>query len=141
MIRQHLKLRPWKRHSLVLSVLGLVYVLLGVSYFVSPTPRDREESLQVPLSIMPMWAWAMLFIVVGLLAIISSRWPPASETWGYIAMSSLSALWASFYVWGVFYGAPAGTISGALVWGGLAFLWWAISGLVNPPAPDRKVGE
>lgn len=141
MIRSQMRLRPWKRHSLVLMVLGVVYVLIGITYAFSPMPPDRMLSLKAALLIMPMAWWGTCFIAAGGLGILSSRWPPASETWGYVALSSLSALWASFYVWGVLvYGAPAYTLSAALLWAGVAFLWWAISGLVNPTERSRTEG-
>lgn len=127
-------LRPWKRHSLVLAVLGTIYVLLGVTFFAPPGP-GRDKTVQAAIDVMPLPAWGVVFIIVGLLSLLSSRWPPASETWGYTALSSLSALWGTVYIWGVvIYGNPASTLSGTLVWFGLAFLWWAISGLVNPPS-------
>lgn len=137
--REKLKhLRPWRRHSLVLTVGGAIYILIGLSYIVSSGTGERAKSLSVALQIMPMWGWGILFISAGALAVISARWPQASDTWGYSVMSGLSALWSSWYVWGVFYGAPAATISGALVWGAIAFLWWAVSGLVNPITSDHE---
>lgn len=131
-------LRPWQRHSLVLAVAGTVYVLVGVSYIVSrPTP-SREASLGIAISWWPLPVWGAIWVVVGLLAILSSRWPPASETWGYTTMTGLSAGWSSFYLFGIVLdGAPAQGFSGVLVWGLVAFMWWAISGLVNPSEGDE----
>lgn len=125
--------RPWQRHSLVLMVAGFVFVGIGISYiYTVPTP-SRNEALQVALSWWSFQAWGWHFITAGVLAIISSRWPPISKTWGYMVMSSLSAAWAGFYFTGVvFEGAPVSNLSGTLSWGLIAFLWWAISGLINP---------
>ena len=72
-------------------------------------------------------------IVVGVLALVSSRWPLTSERWGYVAMSSLAALWAAFYALAILLlDAPRGGVYGVIVWGLVAFLWWGISGLRNP---------
>lgn len=127
-----LGLRPWRRHSLVLAVGGAVYLLIGLSYIVTPTTSTRATALEVPLSIAGLDVWGALWIVVGLLTFASTRWPPASETWGYTAMSSLSALWAAFYAAAMCLGAPLSTISAVLVWALFAFMWWAVSGLRNP---------
>ncbi|MBA2952103.1 hypothetical protein GON03_18990 [Nocardioides sp. MAH-18] len=132
--RHLLTLRPWQRHSLVLAVAGAVYVCIGLSYIFSEATPSREASLQLAISWMPLPAWGGVWILVGLLAILSSRWPPASETWGYTTMTGLSAGWAAFYAVGIIMGAPHQGISGVLAWGLVAFLWWAISGLVNPGA-------
>lgn len=132
-VRHHVfRLRPWKRHSLVLAVLGTLYILNGVTFIFADASANRRLSLQVAISIMPLWAWGGVFIATGGLGVLSSRWPPASETWGYTALAGLSALWACFYAWGVAYGAPVETVTGVFTWGGMSFLWWAISGLVNP---------
>jgi hypothetical protein len=134
------QLRPWRRHSMVLLVAGLVYVGIGVAYMLSPANPVRDATLRVPLTWMPLAAWGVLFIVVGALAVLSARWPPASETWGYTALSGLSALWSMFYLWGTVLGAGPSAAPGLFVWGLMAFLWWAISGLHNPadmPAPTE----
>lgn len=132
-------LRPWMRHSLVLAVAGTVYVLVGVSYIAAEANASRESALRLALDWMPLPAWGCIWILVGLLAILSSRWPPASETWGYTAMTGLAAGWASFYLLGIPLGSDAQNFSGVLVWGLVAFMWWAISGLVNPEPVVRDV--
>lgn len=132
-IRRLLALRPWKRHSLVLAVAGTVYALVGISYIVSDPTPSREAALKLAIHWMPLPIWGCVWIFTGFLAFLSSRWPPASETWGYTTMTALAAGWAAFYLVGiVFMNAPAQGFSGVLVWGLVAFMWWAISGLVNP---------
>jgi hypothetical protein len=135
-LRTNLALRAWQRHSLVLAVAGTVYILVGASYILSDAIPSRESSLRVALAWMPFEAWGFVWILVGCLAILSSRWPPASETWGYTTMTALAAAWAAFYLFGILLGAPAQGFSGVLVWGLVAFMWWAISGLVNPTLED-----
>lgn len=133
-----LALRPWRRHSMVLLVAGVVYIMIGAAYAFTPSNPQRTAALSVPLALAPLRAWAVLFILVGLLAILSARWPPASESWGYTTLSGLSTLWAMFYVWGMILGGTLTNITGAGLFGLLAFMWWAISGLRNPdelPAP------
>lgn len=125
-------LRPWKRHSLVLAVAGTAYIGIGVTYMLATPRTDRVNSLQLAINIAPMDVWGTIWAFVGLLGVLSSRWPPASETWGYTLMSSLAALWGAFYLGGVALGAPKQSLSGALVWSLVAFLWWAVAGLKNP---------
>jgi hypothetical protein len=82
---------------------------------------------------MPVDAWGVVWVAVGLCALLSARWPPQSEKWGYTLLAGLSALWAAFYLLGaLFMGAGGSNLTGALVWGLMAVLWWAISGLLNP---------
>ena len=86
--------------------------------------------------------WGFVFMTVGVLAIISSRWPPVSETWGYQALTGLSAGWAAFYLMGVlFHDSSPSNLSGFLSWGLIGFLWWAVSGLVNPKSLIHLLNE
>lgn len=124
-------LRPWRRHSLVLVVAGAVYVSYGVATVLAADNPARDQALRVPLHWFPLWVWGLLFVLTGLAAFLSARWPPASETWGYSSLSGLSSLWAMFYLAGALLGTPS-AIPGALIWALMAFLWVMIAGLHNP---------
>lgn len=127
--------RPWKRHGLVLLVAGLVYVATGLSYILAEATPSRQVALGVALAWAPIAFWGAVFMAAGLLSIISSRWPTFAETWGYMVLTGLSAGWSATYAAGViFFDSPAANLSGAFLWGLLSFLWWAISGLLNPDA-------
>lgn len=137
-------LRPWTRHSLVVLVAGFVYVGVGATYSLSAAPESRQSSLAFALWFMPIQGWGVVWVAVGALAVVSSRWPPASETWGYQALSGLAALWSCIYLLGIISSGPQ-NLSGGLVWALVAFLWWAIAGLVSPApaeplAPPRREG-
>lgn len=125
------RLRPWRRHSLVLVIAGAVYVLLGlVLAFVEPTPT-RESSLRA-ITWAPWWCWGVLWMSAGVAAVVSARWPEGADKWGYAVLCSISVLWTVVYLGGMLLGSGAASFSGALVYLLLAVLWWAISGLVNP---------
>ena len=128
-----LDIRPWQRHSLVLSVAGLIYIAIGISYFVTEITPSRSRALVVALEFLSIRQWGVIFILSGVLAIISARWPPISRTWGYMVLCGLSAGWSAVYLTGVLLvDAPSTNLSGFGTWGLIAFLWWAISGLLNP---------
>jgi hypothetical protein len=126
-------IRPFKRHSLVLLVAGGVYVLIGISYISTGATPARRASLVVAERWMSFEAWGFVWILAGVLAIVSSRWPPVSKTWGYMVLTGLSAAWAGFFLMGmIFADAPDSNATGTFAWGLVGFLWWAISGLLNP---------
>lgn len=125
--------RPFQRHGLVLLVAGCVYIGVGLSFIGSEQLHSRIVALHYAILWLPIQGWGGVFIISGLLAIISSRWPPVTRTWGYTILTGLSAGWAMFYLVGIgFHHSPISNITGALTWGLIAFLWWAISGLINP---------
>lgn len=139
LVRKWWGLRPWKRHSTILLVAGVLYSLIGYQYIIAPPNKTRDDSLVVLLQIAPLWVWGMTFLVGGVCACISSRWPPFTEVWGYMVLAGLSGAWMATYLVGFFfYHAPQSGLSGALLWGLLAFMWWAISGLLNPDTTAVK---
>lgn len=126
-------MRPFKRHSLVLLVAGLFYIANGLVYIFAKSTQARKQALIIALQWCPIQFWGGVFIVVGVLAFLSARWPPISGTWGYMVLAAFSAGWSATYATGVIFAhSPATNFSGALTWGLFAFVWWAISGLVNP---------
>lgn len=125
--------RPWNRHSFVLIVSGFAYVGVGLTYLLANPTQARAFALELAFYIAPIEFWAGLFIFSGILTVISSKWPPISETWGYSILAAISSAWASFYILSIFLlDSPASNLSAGLVWGLIAFMWWGISGLRNP---------
>jgi hypothetical protein len=137
-----LKLRPFQRHSLVLIVGGFVYLAYGYSCIATEPVPNRLAALKALLLFMPLKSWGVIWCILGVLALISSRWPPASKTWGYTILSLPALVWSSGYLAGaVVLDAPASAYSGALIFGLLSFLWWAIAGLENPDDLMAQVSE
>lgn len=134
--------RPFKRHDLILFVAGLIYVGTGVAYILAKPNPGRFAALEVVLRIAPLSVWGILFISAGALSMLSSRWPPASEAWGYVVLTAISAGWSAAYASGiVFANSPLSNVNGALVWGLVSFLWWAVSGLRNPEPREVALSD
>lgn len=132
-IRQLWGLRPWKRHSTILMVAGILYGFIGFQYIVAEPNKMREAALIVVLQMAPLKFWGGIFLLSGILTSVSSRWPPFAEKWGYMLLTGLSGAWSAAYLTGIaFFKSPASSISQIILWGILAFIWWAISGLLNP---------
>lgn len=126
-------LRSWNRHSTILLVVGFLFVLIGLSYAFSKPSQNRETALAALLQVAPLNFWGWIFVATGLLSMISTRWPPLSETWGYTALTGLCSGWSAAYLTGIiFFNSPWASLTQVILWGVLAFLWWAISGLPNP---------
>lgn len=126
-------IRPFKRHSLVLMVGGLFYIATGIIYIWSTPTVARRQALVIALRWFPIEFWGGVFVFCGVMAFISSRWPPVVESWGYMVLAGLSAGWSGTYALGVIFDqSPIGNLTISLQWGLLAFLWWALPGFVNP---------
>lgn len=135
-------LRPWGRHSLVLAVAGVMYIAIGVAYYFVVPGGPRWEALTVARNIAPLSFWALMWWIIGLATLLSSRWPPTADKWGYTVLTGYSAGWGSVYALGViFEDTPRSNWAGALVFFLVSFMWWAISGLNNPTKVVIVVGE
>ncbi len=140
--RHYIGIRPWTRHSLVLIVAGTVYMMIGWVYLNTATGAPTWQALVIAREWFSLDVWGFVWILSGVLAILSARWPPKIETWGYMALTGLSAGWGAFYVLGVILGENAlGTLAVGFMWFLVAFLWWAISGLLSPESPGVKNGH
>jgi hypothetical protein len=129
-VKKWFSFRPWERHSLVLMVGGFVYIFVGLA-FINAThlTATRELSMAVALRHAPLSTWGFIFAASGVLAIVSAKWPGFSDRWGYMILTGLSSGWAGMYLFNyIFYFTDKTTLTYGLLWGLMAFLWWAISG-------------
>lgn len=132
MRRAALELRPWQQHSNVLTVAGFVYITYGLIAVGTDWDPSRAGTL-ILVTHTPALLWMFAWLGVGMLALISTRWPASSKTWGYTALAGLATWWSVVYATSTLLGAdPARNVGGTLVWALVAYLWYAISGLVNP---------
>lgn len=123
----------WTRHSLVLTVAGLIYVGIGFAFIVSPGYVGKDPSLKSALNLMDLDDWGVVYIVVGLGAMTSAHAPIGKKNWGYMLLTALSSAWAALYTMSVLFGgAPKIALLSGLIWLQLAFIWWAVSGLLSP---------
>lgn len=133
--------KPWRRHSLVLMVSGFAYTCIGVSFVYAEPSPTREVALQYALHYFSLTVWGVVFGMAGVITMLSARWPPVTRPWGYTLLTGLSVAWGLFYLAGIVFGnSPLTNISGAIVWSVFGFLWWAISGLIDPQ-DDLRYGQ
>lgn len=123
----------WTRHSIVLSVAGAIYVVIGLAFFLAPKGTDKAPSLKTAVRFLSLNGWGAVFVVCGVLALLAAFSTLGHKTWGYMVLTGLSSGWATLYVAAVvFEHAPVVSLISALTWTLLAFVWWGVSGLISP---------
>lgn len=131
--------RPWNRHGLILTTAGLVYIAVGIMFITQEATELRAENLKLALNILPYAGWGVVFIIVGCVTVVSARWPSAPKSLGYSVLTGHSAAWAGFHIFGGTAADNAAYIAAGFSWALVAFMWWAVSGLVAPPK-EREIG-
>lgn len=133
--------RGWTRHSLILIFAGIMYIGIGIAFLNTPAIYAKDPSLKIALAWFSLDGWGWIYICCGSATMLSSLWPMGSEKWGYTVLSSLSSAWSVFYLFAVIFvkGVPKLVLIQSLLWGILAFLWWAISGLISPEAAKQVI--
>lgn len=132
-----LSFKPWSRHGVILVVAGITYIAIGTVFVFSIPSESQVEALYFAIHLMSLDWWGFGFIITGIVAITSSRWPNLPRSWGYTVLTGWSAAWSAFYFAGAaLTDAKVVYFGTAVIWALLAFLWWAVSGLVSPPKED-----
>lgn len=125
--------RPYTRHSFVLMIGGLAYLIMGFVIMGWTIEGPQGTAVAVALRVIPAHLWGLIWMSTGALVIFSAWWPAQNDRWGYAALTALAGGWAAIYLAGLFSESNSfAEITGALVWSLVAFLWWGIAGLVNP---------
>lgn len=131
--------RRFTPKSLVLVLLGIIYLVIGVGAVVEPhwTPA-QQEALFLLSDLAPRPFWGAVSMAAGSCSLLSSLWPTWNDSWGFAALGGLSMWWACAYGLGfATTGSPIG-FTGMLTWLAMCILLWAISRLQDPHPRERR---
>lgn len=125
-MRKNAEIIRWSRRSLVLVLVGLLFILTGIGWFTLGYPVLLAEAyppLAAHMAIMGLYKWAAVFIGSGAIAV----WCGAARKWtlGYVVLMAVSSWWSllyfvSFAMNGEWRAVTQGSIAWLLVTGFLA---------------------
>lgn len=131
-------LRDFTPKSLVLVLLGAIFILIGLNATTSPWRPEQREVLFMLAQLAPRDFWGGAMIVAGSCSVLSSLWPTWNDSWGFAALSALSMWWACAYLAGVIAVGGTSAVAGMLTWLAFCVLLWAISRLQDPVRAGRE---
>jgi hypothetical protein len=122
--------RIGRRGSALIFFAFLDFVYAGS--IASPPPSARNSpSLAFAATILPLWAWAVLWAVVGLICLVAAF--RSRDRWAFAAAMALKTLWGTTFLLGwLFVGLERGYVS-AVVW--LVFAAWIFIISTWPESP------
>lgn len=123
------------RRGAILLCYGVVWAIIGYGQITSPAPDLR--GLRLLLQMMPLDVWGCLWVVSGLIAIVSA-WLPQGRDWpGFLALPLMVLPWTVSYLLAWIIGDfPRGWVA-AVVWGAIAAPVLVVAGWREPPRPKR----
>ncbi len=105
------------RRGVPLALLGVGQMAWGSGYFAAPaTDHTGQEALR---ALLPIEAWAWVWITAGTIALASAFLPEGRDRWGFVAAVMPPLAWALGYGW------AALATSNARA--GFVFLWYLLS--------------
>lgn len=107
-----------------LTLVGLVWILVGLTVLREP------ERVPLVSEWLPLWLRVALWTGAGLVALLTSWWPPGRDRWGFMALVVPAAIRALAYAWSWTLGLVSdGELGDSADWIG-ATGWVAIVGFV-----------
>lgn len=136
------------RRSAVLLIFGVLFVLIGLSYMglqsqITASPV-AAQSYSAHLRLMPLNAWAWIFITCGAVAVAAGV--TMRHTAGYVALMAICSWWGLEFIASWLATGYTRAIIGALTWAGLAGALAVIVGwrdpypLITGPVPGLNRG-
>jgi hypothetical protein len=93
-----------------------VYLIVGASFWLIPNAGTRQASLRWLTEVMPLEPFAALWIVAGLLGIVSAFMCRPRDWFGFAALVFAPAMWGALYLIGALVGTPQAFLSAAVYW-------------------------
>lgn len=128
----------WRRpryRGAALIFFGLLDLVYAFSLFNPPASARRSASLQFVASIAPLWAWALLWLIPGLLCAAQAFM--RADRVAFTSAIVVKVIWGLLYVVGWITGGLERAYVGATVWLALAGFVAIIAAWPEPPAARR----
>lgn len=124
------------RRGVILLSYGTVWALYGYGQLISPQVDQR--GLQLLLNVMPLEAWACLWIGTGLAAVVCAFLPQGRDAPGFVSLVLIVIPWMSSYLlsWWPLGTFPRGWVAAA-IWVVIAVPVIVVAGWREPPRPKR----
>jgi hypothetical protein len=123
------------RRGTILACYGLVWILYGYGQLISPQPDQR--GLRLSLRLMPLDAWAWLWIAAGVLAVVCAWAPPGRDAAAFVGLVLIVVPWtASYLVTWLLGEYPRGWVAAA-IWTVITVPVMVVAGWPEPPRRKR----
>jgi len=128
-------MRMLGRRGAILLSYGTVWALVGYAQLVTPQPQ--QPGLHLALDLLPLQVWGWLWIVAGLIALVTAWLPQGADWAGFLALPLIVLPWWLSYLTAWLQGDfPRGWVA-AVVWAAIAFPVLVVAGWREPARVKR----
>ncbi|MFJ5967872.1 hypothetical protein [Streptomyces sp. NPDC093060] len=127
--------RALGRRGAILLCYGTVWALYGYGVLISPQPN--QLGLNLAIQLLPLQVWGVLWIIAGVIALVSA-WLPSGFDWpGFLALPVIVLPWMTSYFVAWLQGDFTRGWIAAAVWAAIAVPVLVVAGWPEPPRVKR----
>lgn len=127
------------RRGVLQLLFSVVYLALGISFFMLPSSASRAEALAYLTQHVPIQPFACIWIVAAFIGFVSAFLCRPSDWRGFAALTLAPAIWGFLFLIGViFAGAPLIGIVTTFVYWLLAAIVMVASDMQGPNDRDNR---
>jgi hypothetical protein len=119
-------------------VLGVVYLVVGSSFFFMPGTPSREETFRWLTAYVPLGWFASLWIVAGCVALVCAFLPRPRDAAGFIALAFAPGIWVGLFTIGAFMSGSVLALVSAIIYGTFGAIPIIVSGMEGPRDRDHR---
>lgn len=119
-------------------VMGIVYLVVGASFFFMPAAPSREQAFAWLTPYIPLGWFASLWIIAAGVALVCAFLPRPRDAAGFIALVFAPGIWVGlFLAAAIMTGSALATVS-AVVYGAFGAVPLIVSGMQGPRDRDAR---
>ena len=127
------------RRGILQLLFSVVYLVLGISFFVLPGSASRADALQWLTQFLPIQPFACLWVAAALVGFVSAFLCRPDDWRGFAALTLAPAAWGCLFLIGVvLFGAPLLGIVTTFVYWLLAAIVMVASDMQGPKDRDNR---
>ncbi|KUN99476.1 hypothetical protein [Streptomyces resistomycificus] len=126
------------RRGAILLSYGTVWALYGYGQLISPPAAQPGLTLALQMLSITVWGW--LWLVTGVLAVVSAFVPQGVDWFGFVALVLIVLPWTLSYLVSWLQGDFSRGWVAAAVWGAIAVPVIVVAGWREAPRPKRVEG-
>jgi hypothetical protein len=118
--------------------MGVVYLVVGSSFFFMPGNPSREAAFSWLTAYVSLGWFASLWVIAGLIAMVCAFRPRPKDAAGFIALVFAPGIWVGLFILSaIITGSPLAVVS-AVVYGAFGTVPLIVSGMEGPKDRDHR---